>query len=90
VSGIRAVAKSNFQVGDAAQIGKPKIQIPNPKQIPRSQIPKPGFAFALEFGVWSLFEFWILDFGISRTEWKTFDASALADTNLRFAVSIQR
>jgi hypothetical protein len=58
-------------------MGKPKIQIPNPKQIPRSQIPNRGFARTLEFGVWSFFGFWILDFEISHMERKTFAASAL-------------
>jgi hypothetical protein len=61
--------------GFTGRIGKPKIQIPNPKQIPRSQIPKPGIGSRV--GTWSLEFIWILEFGISRTEWKTFDASAL-------------
>jgi hypothetical protein len=66
-------------------MGKPKIQIPNPKQIPRCQIPKPGgLAPALELGFWSLFGFWVLGFGISHTKWKTFDASAsIAKTTMK-------
>jgi hypothetical protein len=58
--------------GFTGEIGKPKIQIPNPKQIPRSQMPKPGIGFRV--GTWSLDLIWVLGFGISRTEWKTFDA----------------
>jgi hypothetical protein len=46
-------------------MGKPKIQIPKPKQIPRSQIPKPGDwlpRWNLEFGVYLGFGFWVLEF----------------------------
>jgi hypothetical protein len=47
--------------GFTGQIGKPKIQIPNPKQIPRSQIPKPGIGSRVGTGS---FEFiWVWDFG---------------------------
>jgi hypothetical protein len=43
-----------------------KSQTPNPKQIPslkfqRSTVPADD---ALEFGIWSLFGFWFLGFGI--------------------------
>jgi hypothetical protein len=63
---------------------KSKSQIPNKFQGLTFQ--NRGFAFVLELGVWSLFGFWILDFGISRAEWKTFGAPAprpLADANYR-------
>jgi hypothetical protein len=47
--------------GFTGQIGKLKIQIPNPKQIPRSQIPKPGIGSHV--GIWSLDLIWSLGFG---------------------------
>jgi len=47
--------------GFMGQIEKPKIQNPNPKQIPRSQIPKPGICSRV--GTWSLELVWDLDFG---------------------------
>jgi hypothetical protein len=52
-----------------------RVRLENPKS--KSQIPNKfqglkfqsrGFALALEFGVWSLFEVWVLGFGISRTD----------------------
>jgi hypothetical protein len=58
-------------IGFTGQMGKPKLQNPNSKQIPRSQIPKPrGLAPASELGVWSLFGIWDLDFGIFAHEMK--------------------
>jgi hypothetical protein len=42
-------------------MGKPKIQIPKPKQIPRSQIPKPGICSRV--GIWNLELIWSLGFG---------------------------
>jgi hypothetical protein len=75
------------------QIGKSKIQIPNSKQIPRSQIPKPGDwlpRWNLEFGVYLDFGFWNFAHGM-----ETFDASApivspdrQSDTVLAFDFSI--
>jgi hypothetical protein len=57
-----------------------KTQNPNPKIQTNSKVSNSktrGLAPSLELGVWSLFGFWILGFGISRTEGKTFDPSTL-------------
>jgi hypothetical protein len=52
---------------------KSKTQIPNKFQGLKFQNPGIGSRVA----TWSLEFIWVLDFGISRPEWKTFDASAL-------------
>jgi hypothetical protein len=67
---------------------KSKSQIPNKFQGLKFQ--NRGFALALEFGVWSLFGFWILDFGISHTDRKTFAAPALACAQLNSASRNQK
>jgi hypothetical protein len=44
----------------------PKIQIPNKSKAPNSKSGGFSTVAELEFGIWSLFGIWDLDFGISR------------------------